>query len=290
MTGDDGPVNPLALVLALLAVLPLPGAGTAAPSAPAAAAVAAPVVHALPATGRFDYQLGGASTPPRGVTIVARDVTDRPAPGTYGICYINGFQTQPGDDAQWRRRPQALLRTASGRLVTDPDWPDEHVLDPSTAAQRRQILAVVGPQLRECARRGFRAVELDNLDTFTRFTDPRSGLVPRAGALALAREYVVLGHRLGLAVGQKNTAELGAAGRRQIGFDFAVAEECSAFRECGAYTAVYGSRVLQIEYPDSLDGTPFARVCASRDRASRTILRDRDLVPAGRPGHLYRSC
>lgn len=287
----------LAPALALLAALPLTAARELPVAAPASgstgvvAVAAAPPVRPLPVTGRFDYQLGGASTPPPGVRIVARDVTDRPAPGSYGICYVNGFQTQPGQAELWRsRHPQALLRTAAGRLVTDPDWPDELVLDPATRAQREHVVAVVGPQIRDCARRGFAAVELDNLDTFTRFTDRRTGLVPRAGALALARDYVVIAHRAGLAVGQKNTAELGSAGRRQVGFDFAVTEECWAFRECGAFTSVYGSRVLQIEYPDGLRGTTFARVCASRDRAARTILRDRDLVPAGRPGHLYRSC
>ncbi|WP_353649555.1 endo alpha-1,4 polygalactosaminidase [Nakamurella sp. A5-74] len=252
---------------------------------------AAPTVRPLPKTGRFDYQLGGAYPPPAGVTIIARDVTDRPAAGTYGICYVNGFQTQPGQASVWRtKRLSALLKTATGRLATDPDWPDEFVLDPSTLGKRQHILAMIGPQIRECARRGFAAVEIDNLDTFTRFTSRTTGLVTRSGAMALAREYVAIAHGAGLVIAQKNTVELGSAGRRSIGFDFAVVEECFVYRECGSFISVYGARVLEIEYSDSLSRSSFAQVCGSRDRATRTILRDRDLRAAGRPGHLYRSC
>jgi len=47
----------------------------------------------------------------------------------------------------------------------------------------------------------------------------------------------------GLAIAQKNTAELGATGR--AGFDLAIAEECYANRECGEYTRPYGRRVIQ---------------------------------------------
>lgn len=33
------------------------------------------------------------------MTVVVRDSTDMPEPGLYSICYVNGFQTQPG--AEW---------------------------------------------------------------------------------------------------------------------------------------------------------------------------------------------
>ncbi len=52
-----------------------------------------------PVNAGFDYQLGGDYPPPTGVTVVTRDVTGSPAPGTYGICYVNAFQTQPGQRA-----------------------------------------------------------------------------------------------------------------------------------------------------------------------------------------------
>jgi hypothetical protein len=92
-----------------------------------------------------------------------------------------------------------------------------------------------------------------------------------------------------LAIGQKNAAEWAEVGRRELGFDFAVAEECAAFGECAAYADAYGRRVLQIEYADNLT-EPFDAVCDAPDRAPLTILRDRDLVPAGAPGHVYAQC
>ena len=278
-----------ALLLALLV------AGCAAPAAPAERPPVAPVERPPteprlpPVTGSFDYQLGGAYDVP-GLAVVGRDATARPLPGAYNVCYVNGFQTQPGEGDRWmRQHPAAVLRDADGTPVTDPDWPDEYVLDPSTPAQRAAILDVLGPVLTGCATRGFDAVEIDNLDTFTRFTDPEGGHVDEAGALALARSYATLAHDHGLAIGQKNAAEATTEGRRDVGFDFAVVEECAAYDECGRYRQAYGPHVLQIEYVDNLP-TPFTAVCAAPDRAPLTILRDRDLVAPGVAGYVYEQC
>jgi hypothetical protein len=236
-----------------------------------------------PDTGSFDYQLGGAHDTP-GLTVVARDASDGPMPGAYNVCYVNGFQTQPGESATWLTRyGTALLRDDDGAPVNDPNWPDEFVLDPSTPAQRATIMEVLGPVIERCAQKGFNAVELDNFDTFTRFEQ-----IDHAGAAELARSYVSLAHTRGLAAAQKNASEYTELGR-ELGFDFAVAEECAAFDECASYTTTYGRHVLQIEYSDNLPA-PFDRVCAAPDRAPLTILRDRDLRPAGMAGHVYEQC
>lgn len=236
-----------------------------------------------PDRGSFDYQLGGAYDT-AGLAVVARDASDRPLAGAYNVCYVNGFQTQPGESDNWlTRHGTALLRDAAGEPVVDPDWTDEYVLDPSTEAQRATIVEVVGPVLEECARNGFDAVEIDNLDTFARF--PR---IDRAGALDLAGRYVALAHGHGLAAAQKNAAEFTEQGRG-LGFDFAVAEECAAFDECASYSRAYGRHVLQIEYTDNLPAS-FDNVCADAGRAPLTILRDRDLAPAGEAGHVYAQC
>jgi hypothetical protein len=249
-----------------------------------AAPASADAVRLPPATGVFDYQLGGAYGLP-GLTVVTRDAAEQPLPGAYNVCYVNGFQTQPGDGADWlSRRPAAVLRDGAGTPVVDPDWPDEYVLDPSTPDRRATILEAVRPVITGCADRGFDAVEVDNLDTYTRF-----GQISQTGALDLAASYASLAHGLGLAIGQKNAAEIAGTGRAQLGFDFAVAEECAAFDECAAYQRAYGAHVLQIEYADNLP-TAFGAVCDAPGRAPLTILRDRDLVPAGAPGHVYQQC
>lgn len=214
-----------------------------------------------------------------------RDATAQPEPGAYSICYVNGFQTQPGERELFP--DELLLRGLDGKPVVDPEWPDEFVLDPSSPQQRQGILDRVGPVIAGCADHGFDAVEIDNLDTFTRFEQ-----IDQDGALELARSYVSRAHDRGLAVGQKNTAEITRAARDELGFDLAVTEECGAFDECAAYTGVYGEHVLQIEYPDTLAdaGTSFDEVCRLRDRAPHAILRDRALAPAGAEGHLYEAC
>ncbi|MBF4614356.1 endo alpha-1,4 polygalactosaminidase [Curtobacterium sp. VKM Ac-1376] len=240
----------------------------------------------LPTSGRPDYQLGGAYTPPSGVTIVERDSTDRPAKGTYGICYVNGFQTQPEAARTWKKSyPSAILRDRDGTPVSDPGWPDEMLLDTRTAAERALITKVLTKTVARCGDRGFDAVEFDNLDSWTR----SGGRLTRAGNLALARSLVAAGHRLGLAVGQKNTPQLGASGREQTGFDFVVAEECVQYRECGAYTKAYGKRVIDVEYSDTLERS-WASVCKLKSRPAMTILRDRDLVAPKDDAYVFEHC
>ena len=283
------------VALTLTACQGLPGAGQEAGQGPgqdagrSSASVVVVDVGLPPTSGRFDYQLGAAYELEGGLDVVVRDGTADPAAGAYNICYVNGFQTQPGEADLWLDgNEDLLLHDAAGELVVDPDWPDEYVLDPSTQARRDRILGILGPVLTGCADAGFDAVEIDNLDTWTRFTDPSTGLIEQADALALAGSYIGLAHEAGLAVGQKNAAEATTEGR-ELGFDFAVTEECAAYDECGSYTGVYGEQVLQIEYTDNLpDG--FDAVCADPDRAPLTILRDRDLLSPDDEAYAYDQC
>ncbi|HKT84312.1 MAG TPA: endo alpha-1,4 polygalactosaminidase [Solirubrobacterales bacterium] len=254
-----------------------------------AASPAADAAPDLPPTdGVFDYQLGANADQLSGgvaIDVVARDATAEPLEGAYNVCYVNGFQTQPGAD--WSEHPSALLRDASGDPVRDPDWPDEFILDPSAAAAREAILEVVGPVIEGCADDGFDAVEIDNLDTWTRFS-----AISKEGAFALASAYVTAAHDLGLAIAQKNAAEAASAAHDDLGFDFAVVEECGAYSECAAYTDVYGPHVLQIEYPDSLAEADlsFAAICADPARAPLTILRDRNLVEQDDAAYVHEAC
>ncbi|MFC8798120.1 endo alpha-1,4 polygalactosaminidase [Promicromonospora sp. NPDC057138] len=285
------------LIVAVLVALALTacqgGAGVGQEAGPGAGQSSASVevtdVTLPPTSGRFDYQLGAAYELEGGLDVVVRDATADPAVGAYNICYVNGFQTQPGEADLWLGgNEDLLLHDAAGELVVDPDWPAEYVLDPSTQARRDRIVDILGPVVSGCADAGFDAVEIDNLDTWTRFTDPGAGLIEQADALALAGSYIDLAHEAGLAVGQKNAAEATTEGR-ELGFDFAVTEECAAYDECGSYTGVYGERVLEIEYTDNLpDG--FDAVCADPDRAPLTILRDRDLVAPGDAAYTYAQC
>ncbi|GAA1844470.1 endo alpha-1,4 polygalactosaminidase [Agromyces salentinus] len=267
---------------------------------PPAAAPASPhagqegrAIELPPTHGVFDYQLGGPSERVETADghldpdVVVRDASAPPPSGAYGICYVNGFQTQPGEEDAWLERSDLLLGDGDDGFVRDPAWPDELVLDPSTESQRAGILEVLGPVIASCAAAGYDAVEIDNLDTWTRFPE-----IDRSGAHALAAAYVALAHEAGLAIGQKNAAEIAPFAHDELGFDFAISEECAAFDECGDYTAVYGDHLLQVEYPEALDeaGLTLAEACSLEDRAPTMILRDRDLAPAGDAGHRYERC
>ncbi|RYU15625.1 hypothetical protein ETU37_00455 [Nocardioides iriomotensis] len=230
-----------------------------------------------------DYQLSGGYDVAAG--IVVRDRTDEPAPGAYNLCYVNAFQTQPGALSWWRREHPGLLLRERGRLVRDPGWPDEALLDTRTAAKRTRIAAVLDRWVAGCARDGFDAVEPDNLDSFTR----SEGLLRRRQNLALATLVVRAGHRHGLAVAQKNLAELPAATARAVGFDLAVAEDCQVYDECGRYRAAYGRAVLEVEYAD--DGrAAFREACALRGPVWPIVLRDRDLRLPDQKGYRRDAC
>ena len=204
----------------------------------------------------------------------------------YSICYVNGFQTQPADRDVWLEdRIELVLHDARGLPVVDEAWPDELLLDITTEDQRERVAEVVALDLVRCAEQGFDAVEIDNLDSYTR----SGGLLDEDDALAMARRYVELAHAAGLAVGQKNAAELAARGRDEVGFDFAVAEECHRWDECDAYTDVYDEAVLDVEYADDLRSA-FADVCADPGRPFSTVLRDRDLVLPGDPAYVFERC
>jgi hypothetical protein len=245
-----------------------------------ASAVAAPPVH-----GRFDYQIGGAYRPAGSVTVVDRDWHDRPAVGTYSVCYVNAFQTQPEEDGWWRRHhPHLLLHDAAGRRVEDPGWPGEFLLDTSTATHRSRLAHIVGGWMRSCRAKGFAGVEPDNLDSWSR----SHHLLSRHDNIAFARLLVRRAHRLGLAIAQKNAVEIARTGHR-IGFDFAIAEECQVYAECSGYRAAYGRHVIEIEYTDN-PRRYFRTACARRGDAVSVVLRDRDVVPRGHRGYVERWC
>ena len=276
-------------MLAASTALVLSACGVSAPAAPPAPSSPG-ARFTLPVEGRIDYQLGGASDPAPGVTLVVRDATEVPAPGIPSICYINGFQTQPGELDDWlATAPEAVLREGSGDAagtpVIDPNWPDEALLDPRTPEARDAIIERLGPLIDACAQRGFVAVEFDNLDSYTR----SAGALTVDDALALATLLVDRAHEAGLAAGQKNALELGTRGRDDAGFDFAILEECDRWAECFLAADVYGNQVLNIEYADDLRGT-WAEVCARGDVPALTVLRDRMLAPPSSPDHLLAHC
>jgi glycosyl hydrolase family 114 len=271
----NGPLCAGALALLLLLAAGL----IAAAGGSAASSVVAPPVNAP-----FSYQIGGAFPPEPGVQIVDRDRHDRPAAGLYNVCYINAFQSQQDEHRWWLAHHRDLLLFRHGHPVIDGGW-NEQLLDTSTAAKRAGLVRIIGGWMAGCARAGFNAVEPDNLDSWSR----SQRRLTVHDNLALAARLIRRAHALGLAIAQKNAAEISAKGRR-IGFDFAIAEECQAYSECGRYTRAYGRHVIEIEYPDNGGRAGFAAACRARGKRISIVYRDRDVLPAGQRGHLEQHC
>lgn len=97
----------------------------------------------------------------------------------------------------------------------------------------------------------------------------------RADAVAFARLLIASAHDVGLAAGQKNLAQFDGT---KVGYDFAVAEECGRYRECGDYVEHYGDQVLAIEYR----ARDFERTCTNHGAALAVVLRDRALSADGK--------
>jgi hypothetical protein len=232
-----------------------------------------------PANAKADYQLGGAYAPPAGVALVTRDRNAVPAPGLYNICYVNGFQIQPDETAFWTDMHADLILRDGGTPVIDTEW-NEMLIDLSTPDKRSRIAAIVNAWIDGCKAAGFDAVEIDNLDSYTRSHD----LLVADNAVAAMALLSAHAHAVGLAIGQKNSSEL-VARKAELGTEFATAEECDRYDECDAYRAGYGDRVIVIEYRRA----DFDAGCKSFPDLS-IILRDVDLVTPATNGYVYDGC
>ena len=226
----------------------------------------------------WDYQIGGAYPPATGVRVVSRSYEDAPAPGLYNICNINAYQAESDAEGDWDA--DLLLRDADGKVVHDTDW-DEAVLDIRTAAKRERIAARLDTWIDACAAKGYQAVEPDNYDSFTRFPS----YLKAAQAEALMKRLAAHAHAEGLAIAQKNTAEL-VSDRASLGLDFAIVEECAEYDECGEFADAFDDNVLMVEYTKK----GLTTACATWSSTLSVVRRDEEVEPEGADGFLRETC
>ncbi|MFZ1996037.1 MAG: endo alpha-1,4 polygalactosaminidase [Solirubrobacteraceae bacterium] len=158
--------------------------------------------------------------------------------GQHVICYVD-----VGSWERWRpdaaRFPPAVLGRGNG-------WPGERWLD-----VRR--LAVLEPIMRArfamCARKGFDAVEPDNMDGFE---NPTGFRIRAPQQLAFDDWVARTVHGLGMAVFEKNDPEQARA--LEPHFDGVLDEQCNQYHECAAFRPYLraGKPVLNAEYRRSL--------------------------------------
>jgi hypothetical protein len=243
-------------------------------------------VELPPSGGRFDYQIGGVYQPDARVKIVVRDRSKIPVGDRYNICYLNALQTQPdpmnGSLSWWKQHHGDLLvKKPDGEPMIDPEW-DEGILDISTAEKRGKILDIQKKWIDDCKVSRYQAIEADNLDSHTR----AGGAFDINATKEFMKAFVKHAHGKGLAVAQKNGGELGDSGKKYIGFDFAITEDCQANDECKPYADAFGDNVFQIEYTDEA----FQESCTDRGGKVSIIRRDRNVVPYGHSDYVYEVC
>jgi hypothetical protein len=194
--------------------------------------VSAPVASASeewrPTTAPWQWQLQGKVD--TGIPAAVYDVDGFETPastvdrlhrlGRRAICYL--------DVGSWESyRPDAgrFPRSVLGRRYEG--FPDERWLD---IRRFRRFAPLLERRFRLCARKGFDAVEPDNLAGF----ENRTGFpLTRADQLRFNRWVARRVHALGLAVALKND---GMQARALVGdFDFAIVEQCFQYRECDHY-------------------------------------------------------
>nr|WP_323379236.1 endo alpha-1,4 polygalactosaminidase [Streptomyces durbertensis] len=238
----------LAVVGALLCAL-LAGCSTK-PDDPDDHTDARPSPSASPGTGRWQpkpgldwqWQLSGKLDPDVDVPVYDIDGFDHDAPvvrklqarGVKVICYINA-----GAWEDWRPDagdfPKRLLGRGNG-------WEGERWLD---IRQLDVLRPLIAKRFDMCRDKGFDAVEPDQMDGY----ENRTGFPLTARhQLDFNRMLSRLARERGLAVALKNDVDQ----VRELldDFDFAVNEECAAYRECEKLKPFVdaGKAVFHVEY------------------------------------------
>jgi hypothetical protein len=174
------------------------------------------------------FEIDGFDTPRRTVAALHRR-------GRRAVCYISA--------GSWENyRPDADRFPAAVLGKRYDGYPDERWLD----IRRIRLLApILKRRFAMCARKGFDAVEADNVAGWENDT---GFPLTAADQLRFNRWLARAVHRRGMAVGLKNDGR--QAARLANVFDFAVVEECFQFNECGQYRPFTrrGKAVFSVEY------------------------------------------
>jgi hypothetical protein len=201
--------------------------------------------HPKPTTSPWQWQLQGTIDTSIAAAVYDVDGFETPVgtvrelhrQGRRAICYL--------DVGSWESyRPDAARfpRSVIGRRYQG--FPDERWLDISRFHLFERPLK---RRFAMCARKGFDAVEPDNLAGWE--PENKTGFqITRADQLRFNRWVARQVHGRGMAVALKNDGR--QADRLVHTFDFAIVEQCFQYRECGLYRPFVRRRkaVFEAEY------------------------------------------
>lgn len=179
------------------------------------------------------YGMDGQGTP-KGV------VQEFGQQGKRTICYISA-----GTLETWRPDAHRFPHDVVGEPVVG--WDDEYWLD---IREVDVLSSLMARRMDDCARKGFDAVEADNVDGYVHDTgfllDPQDQIRYNIAMADLA-------HDRGLSIALKN--DVGQIAQLEPYFDFAINESCFVYDECSAYAPFVESNkaVFNVEYQERLD-------------------------------------
>jgi hypothetical protein len=176
------------------------------------------------------YDVDGFETPKRTVALLHRK-------GVEVVCYLD-----VGSWESYRPDRDEFPRSAIGRRYQG--FPDERWLD---VAHFHHFQKPLEQRFEMCARKGFDAVEPDNLAGWE--PENHTGFaITRADQLRFNRWVARQVHRRGMSVALKNDGR--QAGALVGAFDFAIVEQCFQYQECGYYRTFvdHGKAVFEAEY------------------------------------------
>ncbi|MFK7602729.1 endo alpha-1,4 polygalactosaminidase [Deinococcus sp. SM5_A1] len=206
----------------------------------------------------WDWQIGAQTQAqvrvPAGITLIdldgfettAAQVDSLKKQGLYVVCYINAGSYEP-------YRPDSARYPARLKLGVDPSWEDEAFVDVRDVFRPRSVLAdILQERLRICHKKGFQAVEPDNLQNDENVP---GGVISLQDQVDFSGWLADEAHAQGLAIFQKNGPDKvllkDRTGRRLADkFDGILNESCQEFDEC-APLAEYvrrGKPALNVEY------------------------------------------
>jgi hypothetical protein len=262
MFGTGLPPRPLRVKLSAMRRL-LPLALVAAAAALACASTASAYWHPKPTTAPWQWELQGRFELTPGASVYEIDGFEYPLAdvkaihetGAKAICYL--------DVGSWEEyRPDAGRFPKSVLGAVYEGYPEERWLD---IRNYRKFAPLIEARIAMCARKGFDAVEPDNINGWENKT---SFPLTRADQLRFNRWIARQVHKRGMAVALKNDSQ---QARQLVGdFDFAVVEECFQYEECDLFKPFVeaGKAVFEAEYE-----LPTAKFCTEANALRFSAIR-----------------
>ncbi|CAM4170477.1 endo alpha-1,4 polygalactosaminidase [Deinococcus marmoris] len=206
----------------------------------------------------WDWQIGAQTAAqvrvPPGIRLIdldgfettAAQVAQLKRQGLYTVCYINAGSYEP-------YRPDSARYPARLKLGVDPNWQDEAFVDVRDVFRPHSVLAAILRQrLRMCRKKGFQALEPDNLQNDENVP---GGVISLQDQVDFSGWLADEAHAQGLAIFQKNGPDKvllkDRTGRRLADkFDGILNESCHEFDECEPLAEYVrrGKPALNVEY------------------------------------------